>query len=331
MFISFVLSFAILCVIVSEGICQNSTWTVSNAPEADWINVASDGSGQNLVGVSYYDVGSSDTGVYLSHDFGKTWKNVFVNSAGYGLPWTAAAIDSLGINIYVLQQDMGLYTSVNAGRSWEHPIIDSALIYGNYNSVAVSADGDRVYVTVSFGYIYTSNNFGRTFTRTSAPTNNGWMQVTTSGSGQYVAAVSDGVYVSSNYGSTWQKTSAPSLGWYSIHFSADGNNAVAAATGGSTSGGIYVSSDFGRTWTATSADRSLKWRSVTSDSTGQQIYAVVGGGDVYYSIDQGKTFQKSASAPSGESWRTITSDATGSHFSLASYNSAGHIYFSAGI
>ena len=82
------------------------------------------------------------------------------------------------------------------------------------------------------------------------------------------------------------------------------------------------------TWTQTSAPSSF-WESITSDSTGKYLAAVINSGGIYISSNYGSTWTQT-SAPSA-AWFSITSDSTGQY--LAAVNSGGGgggaIYFSA--
>jgi hypothetical protein len=329
----FVIGQFFLYLLFSQALELNTTasWSKSDAPSTSWVNVVSDSSGRNLAAMST-SAGSAMTGLYLSTDFGETWKNTFISGCGVGLPWTGVAMDSSGYSIYALQQNLGVYYSHDAGRSWTRTIVDSQLTYAYYNSITTNGGGDTVFVTISNGYIYYSRNSGMSFSKSTAPIDQ-WWSIATMSTGQFSVALAANLYYSTNYGYSWSKANAPAQDWYSAHASSNGQFVVAVAGGGPYSnygsGGVYTSSDYGLNFVrSSSADPSLYWRAVTSDASGKVITAAVSGGDVYHSSDYGKTFEKSAEAPSGDSWRSVTCDANGAYYTLASGNSAGMIYYS---
>lgn len=52
---------------------------------------------------------------------------------------------------------------------------------------------------------------------------------------------------------------------------------------------------------------------MSSDSSGQYLVAVVQGGGIYYSLNNGTTWTQSGSAPTGTMWSSVTSDSTGQY------------------
>jgi len=311
----------------------SSTWTASKgAASGSWNGLASDNSGKKLIAASAVK-GDGFSGIYLSSDGARTWKNIFINGMGSDEAWTAVASNSDGYSLYALQVSLGIYASTNGGQSWSRAVIDSSLYSPYYNSVSCSSSGAVVAVSISYGYLYVSNNFAYTFNKVTASGTQSWMFVSVSPSGSSISAGSHDLYTSSNSGYSFQKNpSVPAQNWWTVAYSQGSAHAVAVAAGDVHSdfayGGIYLSSDSGATWTQSAgADRSLSWKSASIDVTGQYITAVVSNVGIYYSIDFGKTFTKSTTAPMKD-WFAITGDLNGYENVAVARGSAGGVYYS---
>ena len=86
-----------------------------------------------------------------------------------------------------------------------------------------------------------------------------------------------------------------------------------------------VLADVGYTWTDRSSAGARGWTSITSDSTGQYLAAVVYSGDIYTSSNYGASWTDQTSAGS-QDWISIASSSTGQY--LAAASELGDIYTS---
>lgn len=269
------------------------------------------------------------TGVYLSKDFGRTWKNIFVDGAGAEEPWYYVAISVDGNTLLAVQQYLGLYVSTNGGASWTRSIVDSAIISPYFSGLACSAYGSTVIVSISQN-IYYSTNYGRTFSKSSSTGSSSYF-LAVSQSGTSMFATSSSVSRSTDGGYSWRATSLPQGNWNSVAMSFDGSRIVAAAGADQYSnyhmGGIYTSQDGGNSWLMTSAPTNLNWKSVASDQSGQYLQAAAAGAGIYRSTDFGKSWYLT-SAPTAQ-WKTITVDSSGmmSAVGLISGTSTGKIMY----
>lgn len=303
----------IFCAGVAQVCAQSYNWTNAAAPVGGWVALASSSDGHISIAASTLK-GNSGTGIYLSSDFGHSWKNIFINGVGVNEAFSHVAISVDGTTMFALQQGLGLYTSTNGGGSWERSTVDAALFSPYFAGLSCSAYGDTVFVAVSSGYIYYSNNYGRAFTKSKA-TPDYWYSLTSSQGGSLVFATSSYVSRSIDGGNTWSKTTLPQRNWMAVAMSTDGSRVVAVAGADQYSdyhtGGIYTSSDSGNSWTMTSASTNLDWSTVASDQTGQYLQAAATGNGQYFSNDWGKTWFLNALAPNPASWKKITSDRSG--------------------
>lgn len=153
-----------------------------------------------------------------------------------------------------------------------------------------------------------------------------------------VVGTSDTVGVGT--GSTWTNrtagTAAAWLPWAAVASDSTGTHLVAvtyeddSCQGDSCQGDIWTSADMGATWTNRTKGTPAsvhRWRSVASDSTGNNLVAVTyvppggwngppGGGDVWTSADAGATWNKRISVTSAAGYvagPTVASDSTGTH------------------
>eukprot|EP01035_Chromulina_nebulosa_P019892 gene19892-25847_t len=176
----------------------------------------------------------------------------------------------------------------------------------------MSESGVYAAAATASGYIYLSSDYGSTWTKSSASSTNGWIQIVSSESGEILAAIDDAtsynsIYISTNYGSEWTVLTTPTVyKWTCITISGSGQYLAAGTQYDSQSGGgIYISSDIGSSWTITSAPSSnISWTSITSSKSFQYIVATestLDNGEIslpsnaYVSKDYGESFLPSAS------------------------------------
>lgn len=268
------------------------------------------------------------TGVYLSYDFGRTWKNTFVTYSNPDEAWTYVAISIDGNTLMAVQQYIGLYISINGGSTWTKSPVDAAITSPSFGGLACNAYGSTIIVAIS-KTIYYSTNGGNTFAKSKST--DSWHSLFSSQAGSSMFAASSSLWRSTDGGYSWRATSLPKGNWNSVAMSYDGKRVVAAAGGYEYSdyptGGIYLSQDGGNTWTLSSASKYLNWKSVVSDQSGQHLQAAAAGAGIYASVDYGKTWTLTA-APTAQ-WKTITMDSSGllSATGLISGSPAGKIMF----
>jgi photosystem II stability/assembly factor-like uncharacterized protein len=183
-----------------------STWTMSNALSLNWWGIASSSTGQYVVAVTngYSDYGTQITGgyIFVSSDYGATWKNA---SAPY-YSYSSVSSDTTGQYLLATLENAVIQSS-DYGMTWTRTIISQG--YLDTVSSASSSSGQYLYVASSEAYsesqIMYSTNGGTTWNVSTASPTVTWSSVSCDSTGQYLTGtVMNGeVYVSSDYGMTW--------------------------------------------------------------------------------------------------------------------------------
>ena len=212
------------------------------------------------------------------------------------------------------------FINVNRSGNW---IAVSSSSTGQFQT---AVEGNDTGSTVYIGYIWISIDYGKTWTQKSNDVNgnslfNTWRSVSVSATGQFqTAGVNTGyVYISSDYGNTWRpKMTDMSRQWLDISISSSGQYQSACA-----SSNIYVSSDFGNTWVIKDSNRD--WRSIHVSSSGEFQTAVVYGGYIYTSNDNGDTWIQ-ITTDTVRNWTSVVVSSTGQYQSACVWES--NIYVS---
>jgi hypothetical protein len=121
-----------------------ANWTrATNAPNANWIDIASSADGKKLLAVA------NGGNVYSSTDWGNTWttNNLPLNSS-----WYACASSANGTKLVVVSQKAGIYSSTDSGAHWTSNNAPFLI----WQAVAMSADGNRMFATAWGGGIWTA-------------------------------------------------------------------------------------------------------------------------------------------------------------------------------
>jgi hypothetical protein len=254
-------------------------------------------------------IAGTNTGIYVSSDFGITWTN----------PLTAGTIYNLklsGENIYAGSSN-GIYLSTNNGLNWIQTstmsstsgfFISNSTIYlvsysnPNYR-LFKSTNGGATLDTIlnstkyiysiallngnyllsstnpSYGYISSSDN-GATWLW---PQSSNIYGLTSSGSNVYGGA-SDGFYRSTDGGQKWYYRNL-SLHVHSITVK---DNFIFAGTNGQ---GVYYTTNEGTNWTQTSLNNKVVYDLVSKDD---YLLAGTSSSGVYYSTDNGSNWTQSS-------------------------------------
>jgi len=205
--------------------------------------------GQSYAGVSrsgqYQTVAIRGDCIYTSNDFGTTW----VASSAPKKLWCSVAISSTGK--YQIASGQSVYISSDYGVNWA--MIDATNFYRDMR-VSISLTGKYQTAVINSVGILTSSDYGATWKlNNNITSNNSWIAISMSLSGQYQTAINntmsvsdDMVYVSNDYGSTWvNKMRLVGLD-LCIAISGTGKYQVLADQATSF---VYESMDYGNTWT----------------------------------------------------------------------------------
>jgi hypothetical protein len=224
--------------------------------------------------------------------------------------WVSIASDSTGRRLAAATNADRIYTSTDSGLTWT-PRENIRAWY----DIASNSDG-TVLVAILFSgtQVYISTDSGLNWTpRTVTVSNKNWRSVAINSTGTIMATVATSdanVYVSTDTGSSWvaRGTGAPGTPEFeSIAMNSSGTIMITSNFGGR----LYVSTDSGTTWNNRDSDRG--WLSVASNSSGDNLFAVVSGGldgFVYRSTDFGVTWvAQMTDAP--RNWYYIATNSTG--------------------
>ena len=157
---------------------------------------------------------------------------------------------------------------------------------------SVACDSTGMYLTLCSNAtanlnngIYRSSTYGSNWIKTTAPTNLGWFQVSSSSDGSYRAACSSTtVYRSSTYGINWVNISPIPTNkiWKFVKISDDGTVIVTAGD----LAGLYVTTNSGNSWIDRSPDAN-GYNMLTMNSTGKYIATNVYNNWTYISSNYG--------------------------------------------
>lgn len=193
----------------------------------------------NTPGIIDYKV----AGMFYESPF-QQWNVVYVPSGSPGtngfLRFTENNIASQMTLDSFMEVGIGL---TDVGDRWEEVSSEqlwkgvSMSISGQYQTAILSSTSD----------VYVSNDFGRTWTISSLPNSDNWVDVKLSTSGQYqVILSSTTIYQSEDFGQSWTvRFSVGGEEFTSVQSVADGSRWYATSTN---PGRLYFSSDYGRIW-----------------------------------------------------------------------------------
>jgi photosystem II stability/assembly factor-like uncharacterized protein len=256
-----------------NGLVWHEIHSHSNgAADPSFSSLASDLKGEKLIAVGKED------GMYLSHDYGKTWSTVNVLKTSEAVSrlvkrdWEDVTSDALGENLAAVTTDGKIYYSNDQGKSWKPSTVASK------KSIH-------------------------------------WKSVVSDQTGQYVAAASaEGIHLSFDFGSSWIK--APNLPenvdvkWNEVVMDFSGQYLVGTTVSSSE---IYHSSDHGMSWRLGEivVSETVSWKSIASDQSGQFPVACTSNGMLFLSRDYGISWEVSKEFPHFENCDSVIYDNTG--------------------
>ena len=248
------------------------------------------------------------------------------NNTGYLLTSASNTIVSLpaspavGTTVRVSGVGAGRWNAVaNKGQSIQSSVFATFGILGSTGSIsaiASSFDGIKVVASVDGGLLYASSDGGNTWG--SNPSDQGnWVSVASTANGSLLLADSNpgGLFESTNSGAAWYATEAiVSCG--AVACSADGTK-IAQVYGGAYvpppgpitpssihAGIVSISLIVAPAGTSPSAN----WTCLASSSSGANLIAAVGGGQIYISSDYGATW---AAHGTIQNWTSVATSADG--------------------
>ncbi len=300
------------------SVAQN--WSVTTAPSANWVSLASSADGNLLAAL----VQGGET-VYISTNAGANW--TLSSPANGGAVGSSIACSADGRILYFAGTTQ-IYCSTNFGGNWNPTLSPSA----NWTAVACSADGTRVAGASALrrgspSGIITSPDGGTTWNSTTPPID-AFLAVASSADGNKLVAddlTASTIYTSGDGGNTWAPHSPPLQAFIALASSADGTRLVVTSQGSGSGGPIFISTNSGLNWTTNLAPLS-NWVAVASSADGRTLLAASGGssaqGHLFLSTDWGATWNLTNSLLTHWSCVAVSADGT----KLAAAENAGHIY-----
>jgi len=223
-----------------------------SAPDLGFYAYTTDGTGQ------YIAAGTQTSGVYISTNYGVSWKLTGAPTVGdyYAL---GSSIISGASNWTIVAVGLysGVYISTDTGNTWTSisPITHTTgASYGSGLGFSNTAQVLQVtYTDPTKGTsLYYSTNYGSTWTASSGVPSGIGMIASSKSTGQFLVAGGSGViYLSSNYGMTWVSATVPVADLDYTYPVMSGSGQYCAIIGGGQK--IFFSNDFGQTWTLTNA------------------------------------------------------------------------------
>ncbi len=312
---------ALSCIFLSTERSVAQNWTVTTAPSANWVSLASSADGNTLAALV-----EGGEEVYMSTNAGGLW--TLSRPASGGTVGSGIACSADGRILYVAGTTQ-IYRSTNAGASW-NPTLSP---FANWTGVSCSADGSQIAASSAFrrgspSGIITSPDGGTTWKSTTPPLD-AFLAVASSADGTKLVGVNlsaPAIYTSGDGGNTWTLHSPPFQAFSALASSAEGTRLVVTSQGNGSSGGpIFISTNSGLNWAQTTAPLT-NWVSIASSADGRTLIAAGGGatalGHLFLSTDSGATWNLTNSLFTHWSAVAISADGT----KLVAAENAGHIY-----
>lgn len=206
------------------------------APQAYWSSIACSSNGACVIA-------SSNPLIYVSTNYGQTWKSVSAPIAY----WGPVASSADGRRLFAVAGGGPIYASADYGGTW-HAYGDSR----PWGGLACSADGSTL--VASSDLVFISRDAGATWQQTAMPSGP-WRSPTISADGQRMAASrwsgfwreAGTIWTSLDSGVTWKQAS--SLQAADLVASGDGSKLWANSSGLVPASIPWISTNWGLTWT----------------------------------------------------------------------------------
>lgn len=282
----------------------------------NWVALASDDSGKNIIASGY-------AGIQISHNYGEDW--VQSNNCIF---LSQVASSSTGQYLVYTNEIESNYcgkvmTSNDFGASWSK----SDFPRGKVDLRDVTMSGSGQFITaVSYSNgngqneVFLSVDFGKTFVEV-VGTDAIYLQIVESSkTGQkiFIAQSSGGVIMSNDFGKSFvplSSTNGVGSMWYSLSCS-ESCDYIVAGKGKS----LWITSDSGKTWNTTD----IAATATAISNCGQYQFALHNLQPIYYSHNFGTSW--TASNSPRLDWVAVTADASGQY--LAAGPSSGPIWLS---
>ncbi len=311
---------ALACFSLSTERSVAQTWTVTTAPSANWVSLASSADGNTLAALV-----QGGEAVYISTNAGGSWTLSSPANGGVIGSGIACSVDG---KILYFAGTTQIYSSTNSGATWNPTLSPLA----NWTAVACSADGMRVAGSSAIrrgspSGIITSPDGGATWNSTTPPLD-AFLALASSADGSKLVGAdltASAIYISADGGNSWAPHSPPLQAFTALASSVDGTRLVVTSQGTGSGGSIFISTNSGLNWAPTTAPVT-NWVGIASSADGRTLLAAGGGssalGHLFLSTDSGATWNLTNSLFTHWSAVAVSADGT----KLVAAENAGHIY-----
>jgi len=247
----------------------SGTWILSNSglPVTTYVNSMA------AIGTSLF-AGTESAGVFISTDNGITWSAVNNN-----LNLNISCLGVNGTTLFAGTPYWGMYRTSDNGSSWSQ--VNDGSLPDEIHSI--TTNNGIIYASTGSFLVYSSDNGDNWFSRSPVSTN--YFEVEFSGD-NIIAATEKGIYYSVDEGVTWN---IKNTGLSVIQCSSiitHGGTIYAGVTG------IIKSDDYGISFSSANGTPDVLSGTLISQliPEGTHIYALTGEGEIFYTIDEGKTW-----------------------------------------
>lgn len=250
----------------------------SSSYEINWVRVEdnrlSNATITNLVSNEYYVMAVSGQYLFISSDYGKTWKEIL-------LPGLIVSITQSGNNLFVATKDRSIFKSTIGKEYWTR--VNTG--FTNYKITAIHASGTNLFAGTWWGGVYRSTNNGINWSES----NSGFSAteiscLLLSGTNLFAGAQFFGVFSLEKGKSEWSRSSTGlEYGRDITSLIAHGKDLLAG-----TYGDVYLSSNNGLNWTLISSGLPDFRKINTLVYSGQNLFAGIDGGGIYVSTNNGR-------------------------------------------
>lgn len=300
-------------------------WTQTGSPEATLVNVTISSSGK-------YQLISGDC-VYVSKDFGESWRTYFSNSPHLINYISLSYNGRIGImcsNSYIFVSSISVEYIKESGSGSFSPLDDSTFasefliqnfpeLTGNCKIVS-SRYGKYKSISVNNGYIWRSDDYGVTYNTTASIKN--WSSIAMSRSGKYqTAIITEGeVWRSDDYGLNFYKIDSQIIGGFNLNDIAMSENGKYQTTCGD-GGNVLSSTDGGYNWIAsTICGGNLISICMSKNGRYQSVCGVNNDDNTnMYSKTYGSIWKYSNLSNSIISWKSISCSSCGQYQTMCSF------------
>jgi ligand-binding sensor domain-containing protein len=202
---------------------NGASWTFASngLPTVEIFSLATDGS--NIY------AGTRDKGLFLSTNNGQSWSAINAGINDSTINTVAIGAGKLFVGTY-----NGIYVSTNNGGNWSQiPSVPAKLVR------SITVNGSNVLATFANG-IYASTDNGITWTFIKVVPTSGYVNALASSGNKVVAGTGQGVFLSNNNGQTWTDIGTNQ---YVLDVAIRDNTVFAVANDA-----LYVTSDNGSSW-----------------------------------------------------------------------------------